>query len=181
MTANTVASRKNKGRKFQHEIADLIRSTFDLPDTDVVGRSMGAGGSDIVLSERALSKFPFAIECKRSETKCDIKSWWIQASANANSSENIEPLLVFRANREDAYVLATDTLLKNTGIKRKLAILNKTKFVRWNLGVWYAVASDNAVLKKKIPAISLKHNKKRVIFLTFKDFLSVYTDNYTKY
>jgi hypothetical protein len=175
MTANTVASRKNKGRKFQHEIANIIRSTFDLPVTDVVGRSMGACGSDIVLSEKALSKFPFAVECKRSETKCDIKSWWLQALSNAIPNENIEPLLVFRANRGDAYVLASDTLLKNSAIKRKLAILNKTQCIRWNLNDWYSIASTNAILKNKIPAISLKHNKKRVIFLTFKNFLDLYT------
>ena len=58
-------SAKSKGRRFQQEIRDSIKQTFEfLRDNDVISTSMGCGGEDIVLSPLAESVFPFSVECK---------------------------------------------------------------------------------------------------------------------
>ena len=102
MTASTPASCKDKGRRFQQEVAAQIRATFDLPEADVISRPMGSPGADIILSSAAQAKFPFAVECKRAET-WELREWWHQA--HANSTDTTYPLLVFRRSRAKTYAI----------------------------------------------------------------------------
>lgn len=102
MTANTPATRKDKGRKFQQKLARDIQTVFNLDPDDVVSRSMGAPGADIMLSPHAQKAFPFAVECKRAE-KVTLTKWWEQTQQNADKC-GLKPLLVFRQNRSDALV-----------------------------------------------------------------------------
>ena len=109
MVAGTTASRKQKGREHQKQIADDIRKAFNLPPEDVVSRPMGSPGIDVMLSVRARSVFPFGIECKRSES-LSIPAWWKQCATNA---DNLKPLLVYRRNHEPAMaVLRWDDFLE---------------------------------------------------------------------
>ena len=89
-------SAKAKGRRFQQEVASLIQDVFDLPEEDVVSRSMGASGTDIMLSHNAISKFPFAVECKNVER---LNIWQAFNQAEENSSDRLAPLLVIARNR----------------------------------------------------------------------------------
>ena len=89
-------SAKAKGRRFQQEVAKLIRDIFDLPEEDVVSRSMGASGSDIMLSQAAIDKFPFAVECKNVER---LNVWQAFNQAEENSDERLAPMLVIARNR----------------------------------------------------------------------------------
>lgn len=55
---------------------------------------MGSAGRDVLLSESALSSFPYAVECK-SYARIAVYSWWDQCVANAS---NDTPLLVIKQN-----------------------------------------------------------------------------------
>ncbi len=99
MAANTPATRKAKGREFQKYVAECLQESLGLPPEDVVSRPMGSPGLDIMMSADAREKFPFGIECKRTE-KLSIPAWWAQCTANAEA-EGLVPLLVFKRNREE--------------------------------------------------------------------------------
>ena len=76
-------SNKNKSVRHQNEIRDFIRLIFCPPFhlDDIVSRTMGLSGSDIVLSPQAQEAIPFNIECKRHEEKtwkASYKSAFIQ-------------------------------------------------------------------------------------------------------
>ena len=103
MVAGNTATRKNKARKHQQDIATAIQTALHLPEEDVVSRPMGSPGLDIMLSERARGVFPFGIECKRTES-LSIPSWWRQCTDNAGK-EGLYPLLVYRRNHEPAMVV----------------------------------------------------------------------------
>jgi hypothetical protein len=74
-----------------------------LHPEDVISRPMGSSGSDLITSNAARKKFPFAVECKRSET-LNIYKAIDQAEANAEK-DNLHPLIVFRKNRSRGYVV----------------------------------------------------------------------------
>lgn len=98
MSANTPQSRKSKGRTFQNHVREMLLDTFPtLTERDIVSRSMGSKGTDIMLSEEASKKIPFDVECKRSE-HINIWSSFFQSFTRANETGNL-PLLVFRRNR----------------------------------------------------------------------------------
>jgi hypothetical protein len=103
MVAGNTATRKNKARKHQQDIATAIQTALHLPEEDVVSRPMGSPGLDIMLSERARRLFPYGIECKRTE-KLSIPTWWKQCEANAED-EGLKPMLVYRQNRGRAMVV----------------------------------------------------------------------------
>lgn len=94
-------SAKAKGRRFQQQICEMIRSAFPVLDgDDVTSRSMGAQGTDVLLSPHAQHFFPFAVEAKNQE-KLNIWSSLEQAEANRGK---LTPLLFFKRNRTKAYV-----------------------------------------------------------------------------
>jgi len=68
------SSAKGKGRELQHwacrKISGLIGIEFDNQSDDslIRSREMGQSGVDVILRGEAKKKFPFAIECKNTET-----------------------------------------------------------------------------------------------------------------
>lgn len=113
MVATTPKSRKAKGREFQQKIASMIRTTFNLPDPDAVSTSMGQAGIDIQLSQAARELFPYAVECKKSET---IKIWdWLKQAEENGNKHGLTPMLVFSRNRSKTYaVVELEHLLELT-------------------------------------------------------------------
>lgn len=103
MTASTTASCKAKARLHQQELARDICEALDLSPDDVVSRSMGSPGADIMLSKIARDAFPFAVEAKRCE-KLSIPLWWKQCQQNAGK-EGLMPLLVYRQNHGENMVV----------------------------------------------------------------------------
>lgn len=94
-------SAKAAGRTFQQEVAKLILAEYpELTADDVVSRSMGAGGVDIMLSSAALKAFPYSVECKR-HAKLNFAAAWKQCAANAKLGTI--PLLVFKKPRGVIY------------------------------------------------------------------------------
>ena len=101
---------KNKGKRLQNKIRDLILEKFDsLEKDDVRSITMGDSGEDILLSPAARRLFPFSVECKNQE-KLNIWSALVQAEEN---SGNHAPLVIFKRNRTKTYaVLEFDKLLE---------------------------------------------------------------------
>jgi len=101
-------SRKNKNKavKHQYEIRDLIRNVFCPPfdDDDILTRTMGNAGSDIMLSPRAKEAIMFNIECKRHEDKTWSGSYKSSFEQAFNDVES--PLLVRRKNRSRNHYFA---------------------------------------------------------------------------
>jgi len=103
-------SAKNKGKRLQNKVRDLILEKFtQLEPDDVRSITMGDSGEDILLSPAARRLFPFSVECKNQE-KLNIWSSLEQAEEN---SGNHSPLVIFKRNRSKTYaVLEFDELLK---------------------------------------------------------------------
>jgi hypothetical protein len=98
----TPRSAKAKGRRLQQEVRDKILQVFtQLTVDDVRSTSMGASGTDILLSPAAQACFPFATECKNTE-KLNVWQAIEQAEQNKGS---LKPLVVFSRNRSDTYVV----------------------------------------------------------------------------
>ena len=104
-------SRKNKGKRLQNKIRDLILETFkdELEQDDVRSITMGDSGEDILLSPVARKLFPFSVECKNQER---LSIWEALIQAEDNSGKHA-PLLIFKRNRSKTYaVLEFKELLK---------------------------------------------------------------------
>jgi|TARA_Y100000815_G_C13244369_1_gene463036 hypothetical protein len=104
-------SAKNKGKRLQNKVRDLILEKFNskLEPDDVRSITMGESGEDILLSPAARRVFPFSVECKSQEK---LSIWSSLEQADDNSGDHI-PLLIFKRNRSKTYaVLEFDELLK---------------------------------------------------------------------
>ena len=103
-------SAKNKGKRLQNKVRDLILEKFNsLEPDDVRSITMGDSGEDILLSPAARKLFPFSVECKNQE-KLNIWSSLEQAEKNSGSHA---PLLIFKRNRTKTYaVLEFERLLE---------------------------------------------------------------------
>lgn len=93
-------SAKNKGKRLQNEVAKIIREVFKLPESDVKSTTMGEGGRDIQLSQKAKDIFPFSVECK-SLQRMAVYRLWEQSVANAGE---LIPLLVIKEDRSKPLV-----------------------------------------------------------------------------
>ena len=95
-------SAKNKGKRLQNKVRDLILEKFDtLEDDDVRSTTMGDSGEDVLLSPAARKLFPFSVECKNQE-KLNIWESYKQASDNAGK---YEPIVVIKRNNQKPLVL----------------------------------------------------------------------------
>lgn len=95
MTANTPATRKAKGRKFQQYVRDRLVEVLGIDRADVESRSMGAQGEDLILSSRARTKFPFSPEIKCTE-KLNVWAAYDQALANGGDYTSV---VIMKKNR----------------------------------------------------------------------------------
>ena len=94
-------SAKNKGKRLQNDVRDLILETFqELEPDDVRSTTMGDSGEDILLSPAARKLFPFSVECKNQER---LIIWESLEQAESNANQHI-PLLVFKRNRSKTYI-----------------------------------------------------------------------------
>ena len=95
-------SAKNKGKRLQNKVRDLILEKFNtLEDDDVRSTTMGDSGEDVLLSPAARKLFPFSIECKNQE-KLNI---WSSLEQAENNSGSHTPLLIFKRNRTKTYAV----------------------------------------------------------------------------
>jgi hypothetical protein len=104
-------SAKNKGKRLQNDVRDIILENYkQLEPDDVASTIMGEQGTDIKLSPAARKIFPFSIECKNQE---NISVWACLKQAEDNCKPETYPMLIFKRNRSDAYVtLKFDDFMK---------------------------------------------------------------------
>ena len=94
-------SAKNKGKRLQNKVRDLILEKFNsLESDDVRSITMGESGEDILLSPAARKLFPFSVECKNQE-KLNI---WKSLEQSETNSRKHTPIVIFKRNRTKTYV-----------------------------------------------------------------------------
>ena len=95
-------SAKNKGKRLQNTVRDVLLETFDtLEPDDIKSAIMGDSGEDIQLSPAARNFIPYSRECKNQE-KLNIWSALEQAEGNKGVSK---PVLIFKRNRSKTYAV----------------------------------------------------------------------------
>lgn len=108
--ANTIRSRKQKGKRLQNEIAERLREEFNLDETDCHSSVSCENGIDVRLSADGLSKIPYSIECKCQES---IQIWKAIQQSETNKLPNTDSVLIFKRNRSKTYaVIELDTFIK---------------------------------------------------------------------
>ena len=95
-------SAKNKGKRLQNKVRDLILEKFDkLEEDDVRSITMGDSGEDILLSPAARKLFPFSVECKNQEK---VNLWESYKQADDNSGK-YEPIVFIKRNNHKPLVV----------------------------------------------------------------------------
>ena len=110
-------SAKNKGKRLQNSVRDILLETFtQLEQDDIKSTTMGESGEDIQLSPAARKLIPYAFECKNQEK---LNIWSSLEQAETNAGPHI-PLLVFKRNRSKTYVsMEINDLIKILNDKEK--------------------------------------------------------------
>ena len=99
----SVAARKQKGRLMQQQLMRLLLAKFpQLEPDDITSRSMGANGSDLLLSPAARKLIPYDFECK-SLARFVGHSYIEQAASNC--PKNAIPVAVVKANHKKPVVI----------------------------------------------------------------------------
>ena len=95
-------SAKNKGKRLQNNVRDLLLETFsDLEPDDIRSAIMGETGEDIKLSPAARRLIPYSFECKNQEK---LNIWDSLQQAEENSGV-YDPVLIFKRNRSKTYAV----------------------------------------------------------------------------
>ena len=95
-------SAKNKGKRLQNSVRDILLETFtQLEEDDIKSTTMGESGEDIQLSPAARKLIPYAIECKNQEK---INIWESLKQAESNSEKG-KPVLIFKRTRSKTYAV----------------------------------------------------------------------------
>ena len=95
-------SAKNKGKRLQNKVRDLLLESFtDLEPDDVKSAIMGESGEDIKLSPAARKLIPYSFECKNQES---LNIWASLQQAEENSGD-YDPVLIFKRNRTKTYAV----------------------------------------------------------------------------
>lgn len=94
-------SAKAKGRRLQQAVRDAYLAAFpSLEPDDITSRSMGAAGTDLLLSPAAKRLIPFDHECKNVER---LNFWDAVKQAEANTAEGRQPVLITHRNGSPVY------------------------------------------------------------------------------
>ena len=97
-------SAKNKGKRLQNNVRDILLETFknQLEEDDVKSTTMGESGEDIQLSPAARKLIPYAFECKNQEK---LNIWSALEQAGKNCPEDRTPVIVFTRNHAPTYAV----------------------------------------------------------------------------
>jgi len=141
MVVSSTSAAKSKGKNFQNDIKDDILELYpDLTENDVYSTSMGAQGIDIRLSEEARKVFPFAVECKRSET-INVHGAMDQCMINAKK-EGLTPIVISKKNRKPALVTLEWEVFK--GMLERLYVAELKESIRKSEGLSSPINLDLA-------------------------------------
>lgn len=179
MTASTPSSCKDKGRRFQQEIAGKLIDALHIPAEDVVSRPMGSHGTDIMLSASARHIFPFAVECKRQE-KFDVPAWWRQARRHAEK-ESLLPMLIMRQNRKEPFVMTDARVISAMEHARPdiSSVMMQFPFDSSSnmlIGRWWKFATDFTPKSKRVTAVVMNFSDTcySAVYMRFDEFIELY-------
>lgn len=116
--ASTTQSRKARGRILQQWIRDKLLlfsgpTRVTLEPADVTSRSMGAQGTDVLLSPKAKELYPISIEAKNQQA---VNVWAGYEQACENCEKGTEPLLIIKRNlHKPLAVIDAEYLIKLHG------------------------------------------------------------------
>ena len=95
------SSAKQKGRKLQQWMRDLLIEKLGVHPEDIESRSMGSQGEDLIMARAAREKFPLSIECKNQESV----NVWKSYEQDAENSGEYEPVVVIKRNQSKPLVV----------------------------------------------------------------------------
>ena len=95
------SSAKQKGRKLQQWMRDILIEKLGVHPEDIESRGMGSQGEDLIMARAAREKFPLSIECKNQEA---VNVWKSYEQAAENSGE-YEPVVVIKRNQSKPLVV----------------------------------------------------------------------------
>jgi hypothetical protein len=95
----THASAKARGRKFQRDVADQLRSRFQIPEEDLWPAVGSENGEDIKMGSSARRILPISVECKCVES---LNIWEALKQAEVNAKA-YEPVVAFKRNHSKVY------------------------------------------------------------------------------
>ena len=97
-----VRSAKQKGRKGQKEIVELLMKTFpDLTDDDIKSTPSSVVGEDIIFSKKAKKKLGISIEVKYTERL----NLWSSIKQAIENCDGRHPVVFFRKNNQQWRVI----------------------------------------------------------------------------
>lgn len=97
------SSAKAKGRILQQLLCKTLLSRFlELEPDDITSRSMGANGTDVLLSPAAKRLIPFDFECKNIAA---FVGYNFLSQAEANTGKGRKPCAVVKANHKKPVVI----------------------------------------------------------------------------
>lgn len=105
------SSKKAKGRILQYWVADKICQLFGISFSyaddlcPIKSRGMGQSGNDVYITDKSLyDKFPYAIECKNTET-VSLYSYIEQVKANTKDGQ---PWIVIHKKNRNKPIIIMD-------------------------------------------------------------------------
>ena len=123
------SSAKQKGRKFQQHIRDLLLKKFSwLGEGDVISCSMGSSGVDILMSPLARKTFPVSIEAKKMKR--------VPTTADSDQS---------KANAYEATLSGVAWCPHGLGLSRSRIIFDLNDFINW----YEVIAKDHLKILKE--------------------------------
>jgi len=123
---------KTKGQNYTKEVRQKILDTVfqDYPKElheDFRCTPGGVNGPDFMLSTVIKKKFPFAVECKKTET-LTLKSAWIQALSHVLSERNyLFPLIIFSKKNTPSRVILEWNPYKTMGVSSLQKVYNEDR------------------------------------------------------
>jgi hypothetical protein len=98
------SSCKSKGRRAAQELQEkLLAAQPDLTHNDIRVTPSSVTGPDLMMSEAALKKYPYAVEVKNVE-KLNVWAAFEQAKSHAVGTD-LKPVLFFKRNRSEMLVV----------------------------------------------------------------------------
>ena len=102
-------------------MASILAAFPQLSPNDVLARSMGDPGADVILSEAARQVLPLAIECKRVGRAEDLNIPAALLQAKQNAQAGMVPVVVYREDRHQSIAaLWMSDLIKRMVMENKL-------------------------------------------------------------
>jgi len=134
------SSAKQKGRKLQQTVRDLLLKKFiTLQPDDIRSTGMGQSGEDIMLSPHARKLLPVNFEMKNQES---FSIWSSLTQVEKESkTHNTEPILIFKRNKTKPYAcISLDFMIDLLYLN---SIKDKKEIITDNIGIISKLKSMN--------------------------------------